>query len=66
MSYGENAYTDGYKIYTTIIRKDQLAAEKALRDNVIDYDICAMVTVVLKKFCGEGQTPWDNEAINKN
>ncbi len=27
------------KIYTTVIRKDQLAAEQALRNNVIDYDM---------------------------
>ncbi|MDE1484240.1 peptidoglycan glycosyltransferase/peptidoglycan DD-transpeptidase MrcA [Xenorhabdus bovienii] len=37
--YGENAYTDGYKIYTTITRKVQLAAVDAVRANVIDYDM---------------------------
>ncbi|WP_340618139.1 peptidoglycan glycosyltransferase/peptidoglycan DD-transpeptidase MrcA [Xenorhabdus entomophaga] len=37
--YGENAYTDGYKVYTTITRKTQLAAVDAVRSNVIDYDI---------------------------
>ncbi|MEQ2025767.1 peptidoglycan glycosyltransferase/peptidoglycan DD-transpeptidase MrcA [Xenorhabdus szentirmaii] len=36
--YGENAYTDGYKVYTTITRKTQLAAADAVRTNVIDYD----------------------------
>ncbi|CDH05351.1 bifunctional penicillin-binding protein 1a: transglycosylase (N-terminal); transpeptidase (C-terminal) [Xenorhabdus bovienii str. oregonense] len=37
--YGENAYTDGYKVYTTITRKVQLAAVDAVRANVIDYDM---------------------------
>ncbi|MDC9613792.1 peptidoglycan glycosyltransferase/peptidoglycan DD-transpeptidase MrcA [Xenorhabdus khoisanae] len=37
--YGENAYTDGYKVYTTITRKTQLAAVDAVRSNVIDYDV---------------------------
>ncbi|OTA20605.1 penicillin-binding protein 1A [Xenorhabdus beddingii] len=37
--YGENAYTDGYKVYTTITRKTQLAAVNAVRTNVIDYDV---------------------------
>lgn len=37
--YGEDAYTDGYKVYTTVIRKDQEAATDAVRNNLIDYDI---------------------------
>ncbi|MCC8379370.1 peptidoglycan glycosyltransferase/peptidoglycan DD-transpeptidase MrcA [Xenorhabdus sp. PB30.3] len=37
--YGENAYTDGYKVYTTVTRKIQLAAVDAVRTNVIDYDM---------------------------
>ncbi|MDC9592951.1 peptidoglycan glycosyltransferase/peptidoglycan DD-transpeptidase MrcA [Xenorhabdus sp. IM139775] len=37
--YGENAYTEGYKVYTTITRKAQLAAVDAVRSNVIDYDV---------------------------
>nr|WP_208325148.1 peptidoglycan glycosyltransferase/peptidoglycan DD-transpeptidase MrcA [Providencia rettgeri] len=36
--YGEDAYTDGYKVYTTVIRKDQEAATTAVRNNLIDYD----------------------------
>ncbi len=36
--YGEDAYTDGYKVYTTVIRKDQEAATDAVRNNLIDYD----------------------------
>ncbi|CAL1329310.1 peptidoglycan glycosyltransferase/peptidoglycan DD-transpeptidase MrcA [Candidatus Providencia siddallii] len=36
--YGENAYIDGYKVYTTIISKHQLAAINAVQNNVINYD----------------------------
>lgn len=37
--YGEDAYTDGYKVYTTVVRKDQLSATDAVRNNLIEYDI---------------------------
>ncbi len=33
--YGEKAYEDGYKVYTTVKRKDQQAAQQAVRDNVL-------------------------------
>ena len=37
--FGENAYTDGYKVYTTISKTDQLAATEAMQKHIIDYDI---------------------------
>ncbi|GAB7205268.1 hypothetical protein OS21_17580 [Dickeya oryzae] len=37
--YGEDAYSDGYQVYTTITRKLQLAAEDAVHNNVIAYDM---------------------------
>ncbi|WP_072550061.1 PBP1A family penicillin-binding protein [Candidatus Fukatsuia symbiotica] len=37
--YGENAYTDGYQVHTTITKKLQLAAFNALRANVLAYDM---------------------------
>lgn len=37
--YGEDAYNDGYQVYTTITRKLQLAAEDAVHNNVIAYDM---------------------------
>ena len=37
--FGENAYTDGYKVYTTISKTDQLAATEAVQKHIIDYDI---------------------------
>lgn len=36
--YGEDVYSDGYKVYTTIINKYQITADKALRDGLIEYD----------------------------
>jgi len=36
--YGEDVYSDGYKVYTTIIDKNQVVANKALRDGLLDYD----------------------------
>lgn len=37
--YGENAYTDGYKVYTTITKTLQTSATEAVRNNIIQYDI---------------------------
>jgi len=36
--FGEEVYTKGYRIYTTITRADQEAAYTALRRGVLDYD----------------------------
>ncbi len=36
--YGDNAYKDGYAVYTTIRSKHQRAANRALRQTLLDYD----------------------------
>ncbi len=36
--YGENAYTDGFKVYTTISSKHQNAAQAAINQALIEYD----------------------------
>lgn len=36
--YGEDIYTDGMKVYTTVDSRLQDAANRAVRDNVIAYD----------------------------
>ncbi|OGS91416.1 MAG: penicillin-binding protein [Gallionellales bacterium GWA2_60_18] len=36
--YQEDAYTGGYRVYTTIRQQDQLAAQQALRKGVLEYD----------------------------
>jgi penicillin-binding protein 1A len=36
--YQDDAYTQGFKVYTTIRQRDQLAAYQAVRTGVLDYD----------------------------
>ncbi len=61
--YGENdAYTKGYKVYTTVQSKDQEEAQRAVRNNLIDYDMRHGYRggVSLWK---KGEQAWDNEKI---
>nr|VUD30130.1 peptidoglycan synthetase [Raoultella sp. NCTC 9187] len=61
--YGEKAYEDGYRVYTTITRKNQQSAQQAVRNNVLDYDMrhgYRGPSAVLWKV---GETPWDNKKI---
>ncbi len=37
--YGDKAYDDGYQVYTTVTRKLQQAAQEAVRNNVMAYDM---------------------------
>lgn len=37
--YGDSAYDDGYKVYTTVTRHLQEAAQQAVRNNVMAYDM---------------------------
>lgn len=58
----EEAYTKGYKVFTTVLSKDQAEAQKAVRNNLIDYDMrhgWRGGTPLWKK----GEAPWDNERI---
>lgn len=36
--YGDGAYTDNFAVYTTINSKNQMAANNAVRQGVLDYD----------------------------
>ncbi len=36
--YGDNAYSAGLQVYTTMRTKDQAAAQRAIRNGVIEYD----------------------------
>ncbi|MDH2926529.1 PBP1A family penicillin-binding protein [Lonepinella koalarum] len=61
--YGEDiSYNRGYKVYTTVLSQDQYQAQKAVRDNVIAYDMRhgyrGAVTLWKK-----GDTAWDSEKI---
>ena len=58
----EDAYTKGYKIFTTVLSKDQAEAQKAVRNNLIDYDMrhgWRGGAPLWKK----GEAVWDNERI---
>ncbi|MDX6019443.1 peptidoglycan glycosyltransferase/peptidoglycan DD-transpeptidase MrcA [Scandinavium sp. V105_16] len=61
--YGDKAYEDGYRVYTTITRKDQLAAQHALRTNVMDYDMRHGYRGPSNVLWKVGETPWDSQKI---
>ncbi|EKT56128.1 peptidoglycan glycosyltransferase/peptidoglycan DD-transpeptidase MrcA [Providencia burhodogranariea] len=61
--YGEDAYTDGYKVYTTVIRKDQLAATDAVRNNLIDYDVRHGYRGATEVLWTPPEPAWDTEKI---
>lgn len=61
--YGDQAYEDGYRVYTTITRKDQLAAQTALRTNVMDYDMRHGYRGPANVLWKVGETPWDSKKI---
>lgn len=64
--YGENAYTDGYKVYTTITKRLQLIAEHALQKNVIDYDMRHGYRGPANVLWKAGQANWDKAQIVKS
>lgn len=61
--HGEDAYTDGYKVYTTVIRKDQLAATDAVRNNLIDYDVRHGYRGPADVLWTAGEPAWTTEKI---
>ena len=61
--YGEQAYEDGYRVYTTITRKNQQAAQQSVRKNVLDYDMRHGYRGPANVLWKVGETPWDNKKI---
>lgn len=61
--YGENAYTDGYQVYTTITRKNQESAQKALSDNIIAYDMRHGYRGPFETLWKARETPWPHQKI---
>lgn len=61
--YGENAYEDGYKVYTTVSRNIQLGAEQALRNNVIAYDMRHGYRGPSQILWKAGENAWDTPQI---
>ena len=61
--YGEQAYEDGYRITTTITRKVQQAAQQAVRNNVIDYDMRHGYRGPSNVLWKVGESAWDSKKI---
>ncbi|MDD7545053.1 penicillin-binding protein 1A [Actinobacillus porcinus] len=61
--FGEEvAYNSGYQVYTTVLSKDQAAAQKAVVDNLINYDMrhgYRGAATLWKK----GEEPWNEDKI---
>ncbi|MBW7981277.1 peptidoglycan glycosyltransferase/peptidoglycan DD-transpeptidase MrcA [Enterobacillus tribolii] len=61
--YGDNAYTDGYKVYTTITKRLQQAAQEAVRNNVIAYDMRHGYRGPSNVLWKVGQPAWNQKQI---
>ena len=61
--YGDNAYNDGFKVYTTVTRKLQLAAQEAVRNNVLDYDMRHGYRGPANILWRVGEPAWDRTRI---
>ncbi|MBE5201058.1 peptidoglycan glycosyltransferase/peptidoglycan DD-transpeptidase MrcA [Pectobacterium sp. FL60-S17] len=57
--YGEDAYNDGYKVYTTVTKKLQTAAQDALRNNILAYDMRHGYRGPSKVLWKVGEGVWD-------
>ena len=63
--YGENAYTDGFKVYTTVTRRLQTAAQESVRNNVMAYDMRHGYRGPSNVLWKAGEAAWDNTEILK-
>ncbi|MWP47611.1 PBP1A family penicillin-binding protein [Gilliamella sp. Pas-s27] len=63
--FGENAYTDGYKVYTTISRTDQIAATETVKKHIIDYDIRHGYRGAEKVLWQPNETAWETDKIQQ-
>jgi penicillin-binding protein 1A len=61
--YGDKAYEDGYRVYTTITRKVQQAAQDAVRNNVMDYDMRHGYRGPSNVLWKIGEPAWDSKKI---
>ncbi|MCU5771862.1 peptidoglycan glycosyltransferase/peptidoglycan DD-transpeptidase MrcA [Erwiniaceae bacterium BAC15a-03b] len=64
--YGENAYTDGFKVYTTVTRKLQTAAQESVRNNVLAYDMRHGYRGPSNVLWKVGETAWGESEIVKS
>ncbi|MFM2480999.1 penicillin-binding protein 1A [Celerinatantimonas sp. YJH-8] len=61
--YGDDAYTRGLNIYTTVHSNRQLAAEQALRKNLLDYDMRHGFRGPIQTLWKAGQSPLPRQKI---
>lgn len=61
--YGDKAYEDGYKVYTTVTRHLQEAAQQAVRNNVMAYDMRHGYRGPTNVLWKVGETSWDQTRI---
>lgn len=61
--YGEQAYEDGYRVYTTITRNVQQAAQQAVRNNVLNYDMRHGYRGPGEVLWRVGESAWDSKKI---
>ncbi|MBN0818334.1 hypothetical protein JTM12_40285, partial [Pseudomonas aeruginosa] len=52
-----------YRVYTTITRKNQQAAQQAVRNNVLDYDMRHGYRGPASVLWKVGETPWETKKI---
>ncbi|WP_442903180.1 PBP1A family penicillin-binding protein [Gilliamella sp. Choc5-1] len=63
--FGEKAYTDGYKVYTTISKTDQIAATETVQKHIIDYDIRHGYRGAEKVLWQPNETAWETDKIQQ-
>lgn len=63
--YGDAAYDDGYKVYTTVTRHLQEAAQQAVRNNVMAYDMRHGYRGPTNVLWKVGEASWDQSRIQK-
>ncbi len=61
--YGEDSYTKGFNVYTTVSAKRQQAAQEALFKGLIDYDLRHGYRGADKKLWQAREPRWANDAI---
>ncbi|USD65495.1 PBP1A family penicillin-binding protein [Vibrio sp. SCSIO 43136] len=63
--YGEDAYTSGMKVYTTVDSNLQQAAQTSAVNNLLAYDMRHGYRGEERVLWQEGQAAWDEEQIQK-
>ncbi|WP_024871406.1 penicillin-binding protein 1A [Tolumonas lignilytica] len=63
-TYGEESYSKGYQVYTTISSVQQKAAHNAVFKGLLDYDIRHGYRGVEKHLWTKGAAAWNSEQIN--